>query len=73
MCDYQSLTTSYKYLFFVRTPDISIRIYQPFLVSSENVPQEVSIDVIKILRGKHVNPGGGSNEPVLYIFQCIDT
>ena len=63
MCDCQSLTTPYKYLSLIGPPDISIRIYQPYLVSSEKSPQEVSIDLIK--KNQKCKPGGVSNEPVL--------
>ena len=64
MCGFKSLTTPYKYLSLIGPPDICIRIYQLYPISSENSPQEVSIDEIKIV--KNVNPGGISNEPVLY-------
>ena len=63
--DYQSLTTPYKYLYLIRPHDINIRIYQPHLVSSDNAPQEVSIDAIKNVKNNNVNLGGVSNEPVL--------
>ena len=46
---------------------ISISIYQPYLVPSENTPQEISIDVIKNCE-KNAKPGGIYNEPVLYNF-----
>ena len=48
-------------------PDISIRIYQSYLVSSGNAPQEVYIDVTLKFEKINVNPGGGYNEPVLYV------
>ena len=42
----KSLTRPFKHLYLIRTPAISIRIYQPYLASSKNTPQEVSVDVI---------------------------
>ena len=46
MWDFQLLTTLYKNLSLIVTTDISTRIYQPYLVTLENAPQEVSIDAI---------------------------
>ena len=66
-CDCQSLTTPYNYLSLIVPPDISISIYQPYLVSSKKSPQEVSIDVIKIV--KNVKLGGVSDEPALYFVE----
>ena len=42
----------------MRPPDISIRIYQPYLVSSKNTPQKLCINVMIIKCEKNVNPGG---------------
>ena len=42
--------------------DISIMIYQPYFLLSENKYQELSIDVIL----KYINQEGISNIPILY-------
>ena len=57
------------YLSLIGSTYISIRIYQPYLVSSENAPQEVFIDVFKSYEKINVNPGGIFNELVLYVVQ----
>ena len=66
MYDCQSLTKPYKYLSFIGPPDTSTGIYQTYLVSSEDTPQDVSIDVIKASKINNVNPGDIYNEPIFY-------
>ena len=68
MYDFQSLTKPYKYPYFIGPPDTSTSIYQTYLVSSEDTPQDLSIDVIKASKINNVNPGDISNEPILYLF-----
>ena len=48
----------------IRPSDISISIYQTYVVSSENAPQEVFIDAIKIV--KNVKLQVIYKKPVLY-------
>ena len=66
MCYCQSLTKPYKYLSFIGPPDTSTGIYQTYLVSSEDTPQDISIDVIKASKINNVNPGDIYNEPIFY-------
>ena len=74
MCDCQSLTTLYKFLSLIGPLGMSIKIYQPYLVSSENTPREQSVDVInKNMKNNVVKPGGISNEPVLHMNVNIKT
>ena len=57
---------SYKYLSLIGPPDISIRIDQHYLVSSENIYQELSTDVIRNGEKDHVKLGDISSESVLF-------